>query len=436
MNQMKPTLSPNSQAILLLTAPLIVGGAGPTAPLLTLGEYNRLARLLRDGNRQPADLIGPGAEEVLALCDSVVERPRLEELLGRGFLLAQAVDRWATRAIWVVSRADQAYPQRLKGRLKENAPPILYGCGSEALLHNGGIAIVGSRHVDDVSLAYTFNVGLLAAHAKCTVISGGARGIDSAAMDGALQNGGSVIGVLAERLEQVSIARHCREALLSQRLVLVSPYDPSSSFNVGHAMQRNKLIYALADAALVVNSDLEHGGTWAGAIEQLQRFRLVPVFVRNGTNASDGNLALLRHGAHPWPDPSTPDGLGSVLAAANALPTERTRQVTLPFRSGNNDNDARQADTSKPENPPSGSQVAKDSTISAAELIFKVVRDVLQTELSRPRTESELAGILEVSKAQVKVWLKKLVDLNEVEKLSRPARYRLSTSHGREGLYK
>jgi hypothetical protein len=40
-------------------------------------------------------------------------------------------------------------------------------------------------------------------------------------------------------------------------------------------MQRNKLIYALADAALVVNSDFEKGGTWAGAIEQLERLHLI-----------------------------------------------------------------------------------------------------------------------------------------------------------------
>jgi predicted Rossmann fold nucleotide-binding protein DprA/Smf involved in DNA uptake len=63
-------------------------------------------------------------------------------------------------------------------------------------------------------------------------------------------------------------------------------------FNVGHAMQRNKLIYALADAALVVTSDFEKGGTWAGAIEQLEKLRFVPVFVRNGANAGKGNSAL------------------------------------------------------------------------------------------------------------------------------------------------
>lgn len=54
--------------------------------------------------------------------------------------------------------------------------------------------------------------------------------------------------------------------LAEGRLVLVSPYDPSTGFNVGNAMQRNKLIYALADASLVVSSDLDEG-----LIEQRKR---------------------------------------------------------------------------------------------------------------------------------------------------------------------
>ena len=42
------------------------------------------------------------------------------------------------------------------------------------------------------------------------------------------------------------------------RLVLVSSYDPSARFNVGHAMQRNKAIYALAEAALIVDATVGH----------------------------------------------------------------------------------------------------------------------------------------------------------------------------------
>jgi predicted Rossmann fold nucleotide-binding protein DprA/Smf involved in DNA uptake len=97
--------------------------------------------------------------------------------------------------------------------------------------------------------------------------------------------------------------------------VLISPYDPAAGFNVGHAMQRNKLIYALADAALVVNSDYEKGGTWAGAIEQLERLRLVPVYVRSNGETAKGLEALRRRGALPWPNPVTPEELAAVMTA-------------------------------------------------------------------------------------------------------------------------
>jgi hypothetical protein len=59
------------------------------------------------------------------------------------------VERWSARAIWVMSRADANYPRRFKTRLKEDAPPLLYGCGDAELLEMGGLAVVGSRHVDD-----------------------------------------------------------------------------------------------------------------------------------------------------------------------------------------------------------------------------------------------------------------------------------------------
>jgi len=67
-----------------------------------------------------------------------------------------------------------------------------------------------------------------------------------------------------------SLARHPKLLLLDERLVLISPYDPAAGFNIGNAMQRNKLVYALADAALVVGAEPRKGGTWAGAVEQLK----------------------------------------------------------------------------------------------------------------------------------------------------------------------
>jgi len=312
---MSLSLSPNTQAILLLTAPLLAGRRDASVEPLTPGEYKRLAQSLREKRREPADLLAPDGWKELGDRPPLLDGDRLQRLLARGFLLSQAVERWQARAIWVRSRADAEYPGRWKARLKADAPPVLYGCGEAALLDAGGLAVVGSRHVDEALITYTENIGRLAARARRTLVSGGARGIDQAAMRGALEAGGGAVGVLADSLERAAVNREHREALMAGRLVLVSTCDPAAGFNVGHAMQRNKLIYALADAALVVSSDYEKGGTWAGAVEQLDKLRLAPVYVRaEGPAGGKGLEALRSKGAVPWPEPETPDALAELLA--------------------------------------------------------------------------------------------------------------------------
>ena len=306
--------SPNTQAILLLTAPLILGRHKRSSPKpLAAGEYNRLARRLRELRRQPADLLDNGARTLLEECRLDLDRERLDGLLDRGFLLSQAIERWRTRALRVTSRADAEYPPRLKKRLREQAPPVLYGCGDHDGLDRGGLAVVGSRNVDDSLIVYAEGVGRLVADARRTLISGGARGIDQAAMRGALDAGGTVACVLADGLERAATRREHRDAVMDGRLVLICPYDPAAGFLVGHAMQRNKLIYALSDAALVVSAEFGKGGTWAGAVEQLDRHRFVSVYVRATGEMGRGLDALLARGARRWPNPEEPEALGSLL---------------------------------------------------------------------------------------------------------------------------
>ena len=306
----------NTRAILLLTAPLIIGREqrSSTRPLAA-GEYNRLASRLRDLRRQPGDLLGDGAGALIEECRHDLDAERLDRLLNRGFRLSQAMERWRTRALWVTSRADADYPRRLKERLGGQAPPVLYGCGNRENLDSGGLAVVGSRNVDDDLIAYTEGIGRLAAEARRTLVSGGARGIDQAAVRGALDAGGTVACVLADRLERAATHRAHRDALMDDRLVLICPYDPAAGFLVGHAMQRNKLIYALADAALVVSAEFKKGGTWAGAVEQLDRHRFVSVYVRATGETGTGLDGLLEHGAKPWPSPDHAAALCSLLDA-------------------------------------------------------------------------------------------------------------------------
>ena len=328
------TLSLNTKAILLLTAPLILGrGKGEeSGDLLKPGEYTKLADYLQDRDRQPADLLGPDADQIITDYPHTHDKDQFRRLLDRGFLLSQAVERWHTRAIWVVSRADDGYPQRLKARLKKKSPSILYGCGAREILNSGGLAVVGSRNANDTLLEYTQAVGCLAAKAQRTIISGAAKGIDQAAMSGALEAGGRVTGVLADSLERSVMKRENRNRLLEGQLVLISPYDPSAGFSAGHAMQRNKLIYALADAALVVNAESNKGGTWAGVTEQLEKLHLAPVFVRSTDGASRALDALKSKGAMPWPNPTDADELDTVFQPVTCeTPSPAPTQSNLPF---------------------------------------------------------------------------------------------------------
>ena len=323
-------LSVNTKAILLLTAPLIAGRGSSESDILTPGEYNRLARHLHAMQCEPADLLSQESGNLYRACQDVVDAKRMQSLLGRGFLLSQVVEHWQARAVWVVSRADAAYPRRIKARLRDSAPALLYGCGDVNVLETGGLAVVGSRHVDNELIDYTMAAGQLAARAGRTVISGGAKGIDQAAMRGALEAGGKVIGVLAERLEKSAMNREHRNQIIDGRLVLISPYDPGAGFNVGHAMQRNKLIYALGDASLVVSSDINKGGTWAGATEQLDKLKLVPVYVRSTGVSSRGLDALRSKGALPWPEPHSADAFDAVFENSfSPIPEKKQDSIGL-----------------------------------------------------------------------------------------------------------
>lgn len=469
---MTPVLSPNTQAILLLTAPLIAGRGTASSDLLSPSEYKRLARHLREIQRQPADLVSPDATEILRACQPVIDENRLQRLLGRGFLLSQAIERWQARAIWVVSRADADYPRRLKARLREDAPAIIYGCGDISLLDSGGLAVVGSRHVDDALIDYTMAVGRLAARSGRTLVSGGAKGIDLAAMRGALEAGGKVSGVLADSLEKTAMNREHRNLLLDGQLVLISPYDPSAGFNVGNAMQRNKLIYALADASLVVSSDINKGGTWAGAVEQLDKLKLVVVYVRSTGERSSGLDALRDKGAIPWPNPGNVEELDAVFEVSmpevpaspqpvlslfeqETVGEDRAPSMWAHPKELSAEPDAKEAASAAAEAieeleipGPTGeapafvemsdAQTGKTDAHSAelrsgglgpADVLFEAVRELIRRLLKSPMKEAEVAAALDVSNAQAKAWLLRLVDEGVLEKQKKPAGYIVKQSN-------
>ena len=320
-------ISADTQALLLLTAQLIAGRRDVSPELLQPTEYRRFARFLHENGWEPADLLAKDTDDLLVHDRLPIDSDRLQSLLARGFLLSQAIEQWSSRAIWVIGITDDAYPTRL-ARLEKHAPPILYGCGSPALLNGGGLAVVGSRSADDDLLHYAASIGERAARAACALVSGGARGVDQAAMRGALEAGGQAVGVLSNDLGRAALHREHRGLLMGEQLTLVSPYDPAAGFNIGNAMQRNKAIYALADAALVASSDFQQGGTWAGAVEQLDKLKLVPVYVRSETGKAFESL--IRKGARRWPEPETTEAFQQALARQASQPTVRKQASFWP----------------------------------------------------------------------------------------------------------
>ncbi len=310
--------------------------------------------------------------------------------------------------------------------------------------------------MDGALIDYTMSIGRLAARAGRTLVSGGAKGIDQAAMRGALEDGGKVCGVLADSLEKTTMNRDHRNVLLDGQLVLITPYDPSAGFHVGNAMQRNKLIYALAEASLVVSSDFNKGGTWTGAVEQLDKLKFVPVYVRSTGDSSQALDALRSKGARLWPNPhdtktfegvfeactpaSTPypqtdlslfpeDRLANIPTATHPTP-EIKPGIVMSSESATPPSVAAVDESTEPTSDSIPSALlapevtpTPTTTSTPADRLFAAVREVILQLLKVPMKEVQIAAELGVSAAQTKVWLQRLVDAGAIEKQKKPAGY-------------
>ena len=298
--QLESTLTADTQAVLLLCGELGQRGGNGLKPL-GLRQYNNLATWLKTEGLRPGDLLtSEGKTKLGGLQTAEVNPDRVSPLLDRGTALALVVEKWERSGLWVISRSDSCYPERLKRYLGQAAPPLLYGVGSKSLLNRGGLAVVGSRDRTDEDGDFARRVGEHCAQEGVAIISGAAKGIDRDAMAGALEAGGWALGVLAEGLAKTATSGQYRAGLVSDHLTLVSPFDPDARWFAYNAMERNKLLYGLSDAALVVASSADSGGTWAGATEALQLGK-VKVFVKSTGVLAPGNPKLMRMGGIPFP---------------------------------------------------------------------------------------------------------------------------------------
>jgi predicted Rossmann fold nucleotide-binding protein DprA/Smf involved in DNA uptake len=281
-----------SLACLLLSQRLVEAGAPP----LKAAEYWEVLDTVAD----PAALLAADATAITSLGLAPELAGRVATRLGAATAFAVELDEAERTGMRLLASVDDDYPAELGQRLGRRAPPLLYTVGAPGLLRRGGLGIVGPHEVDEAGASVARQAAEAAAAARVAVLSGRSRGIDRIAMAAAQEAGGDVVGVLADPLAQVVREPELRRAVTAGRLCLCSPYAPTDQYSAPRARGRDKIVYALADAVLVVAA-AEDEGTWAGATEALE-LGLGPVLVWCGAGEGPANGRLVSMGATPVDD--------------------------------------------------------------------------------------------------------------------------------------
>jgi len=395
-------LSKSSQAIILLTCYFDKAIDSEHKPL-TPTEWGRFAKWLHENQYTPEDLLTREAKDILIEWqDLKISSTRILYLLGRGHSMALNLEKWSRSGLWVITRADSEYPWRLKQRLKQDAPPVLFGCGSKELLNYSGLAVVGSRNANESDLNYAESIGAKASLEGISIISGGAKGIDESAMLGAINNRGITIGVMADSLLKHVTSKKWRSALMNEQAVLISPFYPEAGFSTGNAMARNKYIYCLADSSVVVHSGLK-GGTITGAQENLRK-GWVPIYIKPNEDQDSANMLLINQGGTPLT--TSLDNLSII----DLFKLNLTTEVPTPIHSNNQQIDIF---------TPSPKDLKKSFDF------YNYFLDFLKHEKLNECTIEDIMERSKLHKSQVNEWLKLAVNEGKIEKLNKPIRYKI-----------
>ena len=189
------------------------------------------------------------------------EAYRIYTLLNRSVQLSYTVENYLRQGIEVVTGYDAEYPQRLKRRMEDMAPPVYYRCGNADLLNRPMLAIVGISGVKTTPEVRDAIETLVrnAVRLGYVILTGGELGVSRVAMNMVLEYDGCLVEVLggdmAAHIHEDGIA----ELLMMKRAAVISLEHPEALFTVTHAIARNKLVFSLAEAAFVFNTDGKRG---------------------------------------------------------------------------------------------------------------------------------------------------------------------------------
>lgn len=239
------TISSITQRLLEIT--FLPGiGTGATRKILT-AAYRMKANSL------------PSNEEII----QHYSRPTRSSAKSLRSSASKIIDDCANLNIRVISALDSDYPAPL--RFIDDFPPILYVRGSMQALQKVGCAVVGTRDASRLGISWARQIAETFVIHDCSVVSGLALGIDTAAHEGALRKQGVTVAVMAHGLDHISPPRNKPLAtkILDAEGALVAEHPPGTLPHKAEYVRRNRIQSGMSVCSVVVES-----GEVGGAIHQ------------------------------------------------------------------------------------------------------------------------------------------------------------------------
>lgn len=263
----------------------LTSGVGPTIFRQLLETFGSAETALRADRSALVSTKGVGA----VIADKIVSSRSQVDVDRELELVSKA-------GVTLLSWDSPAYPVGLKNIY--DPPAVLYVRGRLEPEDATAIAVVGTRRSSRYGLEQAERFGAALARAGFTVVSGLARGIDSAAHQGALKAGGRTIAVLGCGLSRVfppENADLCRA--VAQKGAVLSEFPMLAEPLAENFPRRNRIISGLSLGVLVIEGPLRSGAmiTARMAMEQGREVFALPGRVDNA--ASRGTNQLIKDGA-------------------------------------------------------------------------------------------------------------------------------------------
>lgn len=279
-------LSTNTRDLLRLT---LTPGVGPILGRRLISHFGTLDRMLRASPNDLKRVDGIGEKLSMKVASGLRESERLAEI---------EIERCEKTGVRLIAMGDPAYPPLLAET--RDAPPVLYVRGDPAAMTAGyTVAIVGSRHCTPYGIEQAERFASFLASSGLVIISGGARGIDSAAHRASVRARRPTVAVVGCGLS------HCyppENADLFMQMcetggAVVSELPMDTAPTADNFPARNRIISALSLGTIVIEAPRGSGAliTARCAIDEHGR-DVMAVPGRVDSTASEGSNELIKKG--------------------------------------------------------------------------------------------------------------------------------------------